>query len=1069
MLTIFILSMLFGKKPGDVKEALRRKNLFFARARMVMTIAFLLLMNAGHSQGQYNTTNWRFSNPKQFGFTVTDMDFFDNNKGVAVGASGGIAYTTNGGAVWSYGAFTFFSPAGILTSTSFVDVHFVSANVVYAVGSNGCMAKSIDGGVNWSFVNNPLFANAKVINAVWFLNDTKGYIGGQNNNTADLAPKLYVTNNGGATWDSMAAPIGGKTVVGYPNNPNVAPLAWDITARGKEIIRIIFVNDNLGYISGTGSSLFDPMPNVTSTVTCLPLATTTTTSSHNASLFWKFASGTLTDYSISKERLGYNGIYNVAPNCTYKYASNGIHGQSYRAMHIVNDTTVLLISQNNNIVIKVSTGPNSFTPNINVAGLNEIGTYKILNATQPPLNNSASLGAPIPGPNATFAFQQPTTIVKAANGKLFVPVNAGVINPINRMVTSIDTGRTWTEERWLPTGRTYSLFGGTAMDLLPSGRFVAAGQNGVVADSIPGGTWSSTYTLDAIGAYSKIDFADCGNGMAVGGGYIARTSNGGKTWNEIIRTDFVNLNIFINSGAYVPNNPARAYFATSVGTIYKSDNINAATPVIDPAFANNSEQMWDIATVGNDSVWACGYSGSSVPAASRSPKIFKSINGGSTWTTVSTFPVGTLSQQFRHIEFPSRLIGYVAGNRDTIWKTTDGGVTWSKLPLPTPGVTPQITYTDMFALDVNTVFLVGNGFPRKVAFRTTDGGNTWQDISSNILSIMPVSNFNSIVFHDINNGVIGANGAALVTNNGGVSWRLEIQPTNNNNVSLSFAPKTVPAGTPFANRRLFLVGAFANHIMEYGDTTKLNVSSTENITSSCDNAAQGTITITATGGIAPYTYSINGGPFQSSNTFTGLTIGTKTITIKDAYCGIITKIVTVPTRVSPSVTAGSDKTIVEGDNVMLQGSSAGSPATIAWTPSSSILSGGNSFAPLVKPSVTTNYTLTVTDANGCVSTDVAAVTVIPYCIKVMNAFTPNGDGMNDKWLVTTGASCTKQITVAIFNRYGNVVYKNDNYQNNWEGTYNGKPVPDGTYYYSVIYTTITDNSVIMKGDVTILR
>jgi hypothetical protein len=93
--------------------------------------------------------------------------------------------------------------------------------------------------------------------------------------------------------------------------------------------------------------------------------------------------------------------------------------------------------------------------------------------------------------------------------------------------------------------------------------------------------------------------------------------------------------------------------------------------------------------------------------------------------------------------------------------------------------------------------------------------------------------------------------------------------------------------------------------MEYGNVLNINVNSTETITSSCNNGNQGTITINATGGIAPYTYSINGGAYQSSNTFTGLTPGIKTISIKDAFCGIVTKTVTVPTRISPVVDAGT--------------------------------------------------------------------------------------------------------------------------------------------------------------------
>jgi gliding motility-associated-like protein len=1039
-------------------------------------LAFLLFLTTSTAIGQgfYNTTNWRFSNPKQFGFGLIDLDFADNNRGIAVGASGGIAYTTDGGAKWSYGAFTFMSPAGILTSTSFQDVQFINTTTAHAVGTNGCMAKTTDGGATWAFVRTPLYNNAKNINTVWFLDANKGYIAGQHNNTPDLTPKLYVTNNGGATWDSMAAPIGGKTRVGYPNNPNVAPLIWDITAKEKEIWRIIFVNNNLGYICGSGTSGFEPIPNVSSTTTCLPLATTTVTSSHNASLLWKFSNGTLTDYSISKERLGFNGIYNAAPNCTYRYAQNTVHSQQYKAMHIVDDTTVLLVSSNNNIAVKVSTGPNSFTPNINAPGVTEIGKYQLLNAPNPPINNSASSGAPIPASGAIFSFLNPANIVKAANGKLFMPVLSATFGPTNQMMTTIDTGKTWISERFLPAGQNYSNFGGQAVDLLPSGKMVFGGTNGVTSEILPGGSPTSTYVQYGVGSWSKMDWADCNNGMAAGSGFITTTKDGGKTWNEMVRQDLINLNAQINSCAYVPNNPAKAYFTTSVGLIFKSNDINAVspapTPTLDPVFANSNEQIQDIATVGNDSVWACGQSGFSVAAASRSPKVFRSTNGGTTWTTVSTFPAGTISQQFRHIEFPTRLIGYVAGSRDTVWKTTDGGVNWNKLPLPTPGVTPQITYTDMFALDANTVFLVGNGFPRKVVFRSTNGGASWQEITGNILAIMPVSNLNSVVFHDANNGYVGANGAILVTNDGGATWRLDVQPSNTNNVSISFSPKTVPAGTSFTNRRLFTVGVFGNHIMEYGDTTKLNVSSAEGITTSCINTSNGGIVVNATGGIAPYTYSIDGGQFQTSNTFNNVSGGNHTITIRDAACGLLTKTIIVGTRPAPAISAGIDQTILEGDMTQLLGViNLGNAASIAWTPNST-LTNANTFSPYAKPTGTTIYTMTVTDANGCVSADNMQVTVLPYCLKVMDAFTPNGDGMNDRWIVTNnGGNCVEQVYATVFNRYGNVVYKNDNYQNNWDGTYNGKPVADATYYYVITYQLINGKKVVLKGDVTILR
>ncbi|MFN6397603.1 MAG: gliding motility-associated C-terminal domain-containing protein, partial [Bacteroidota bacterium] len=79
-------------------------------------------------------------------------------------------------------------------------------------------------------------------------------------------------------------------------------------------------------------------------------------------------------------------------------------------------------------------------------------------------------------------------------------------------------------------------------------------------------------------------------------------------------------------------------------------------------------------------------------------------------------------------------------------------------------------------------------------------------------------------------------------------------------------------------------------------------------------------------------------------------------------------------------------------------------------------------------------------------------------------------GTNDLWQVTAfGGTCLARVYVNVFNRYGNVVYKNDNYQNTWDGTYNGKPVPDGTYYYVIDYRLINGESIVMRGDLTIIR
>jgi gliding motility-associated-like protein len=166
----------------------------------------------------------------------------------------------------------------------------------------------------------------------------------------------------------------------------------------------------------------------------------------------------------------------------------------------------------------------------------------------------------------------------------------------------------------------------------------------------------------------------------------------------------------------------------------------------------------------------------------------------------------------------------------------------------------------------------------------------------------------------------------------------------------------------------------------------------------------------------------------------------------------------------PVVNAGPDKTIIQGDATVLAASvSAGS---IDWSPATG-LSAPTMIQPSVTPANTTTYRLTAT-LNGCMASDEVTVTVVPYCIKPMEAFSPNGDGINDRWLVTAGA-CLQKARVEVFNRYGARVYLSDDYKNDWNGTYGGKPLPDGTYYFIITYQLINDKSVSTKGNVTILR
>ena len=92
------------------------------------------------------------------------------------------------------------------------------------------------------------------------------------------------------------------------------------------------------------------------------------------------------------------------------------------------------------------------------------------------------------------------------------------------------------------------------------------------------------------------------------------------------------------------------------------------------------------------------------------------------------------------------------------------------------------------------------------------------------------------------------------------------------------------------------------------------------------------------------------------------------------------------------------------------------------------------------------------DAN--TSNNTARILVSPLCLKVYNTITPNGDGMNDYFII----SCIENFPntmIEIFDRYGSIVYKKKNYKNDWNGVANqtskiiktGEKLPNGTYFF----------------------
>ncbi|MBN2482039.1 MAG: gliding motility-associated C-terminal domain-containing protein, partial [Bacteroidales bacterium] len=141
--------------------------------------------------------------------------------------------------------------------------------------------------------------------------------------------------------------------------------------------------------------------------------------------------------------------------------------------------------------------------------------------------------------------------------------------------------------------------------------------------------------------------------------------------------------------------------------------------------------------------------------------------------------------------------------------------------------------------------------------------------------------------------------------------------------------------------------------------------------------------------------------------------------------------------------------------------------TYLWVPST-YLSNPNEREVLVTPESSTWYHVYGTSPEGCVESDSVHV-IIATQIEIFSGFSPNGDGINDTWVIRHAVEYGDKIHVQVFNRWGERVFDAKGYggSNEWDGTRNGRPMPVGAYYY--IIDVGDGKSEPYTGTVTLIR
>ncbi len=228
----------------------------------------------------------------------------------------------------------------------------------------------------------------------------------------------------------------------------------------------------------------------------------------------------------------------------------------------------------------------------------------------------------------------------------------------------------------------------------------------------------------------------------------------------------------------------------------------------------------------------------------------------------------------------------------------------------------------------------------------------------------------------------------------------------------------------------------------------------------CADDNNASIILNTSGGNPPYAYNWNTG--ASDSALIDIVAGNYTVTVNDSKNCSVSDTFNIIDPLSITIDA----------LVKPPGCRAASDGEILLTPQ-----GGNGgYSYLWNTNSTDNpltgvkqdtYTVTVTDIMGCAVDTIIEVEANPRrCLDIPNAFTPDGDGINDTWQIGN-ITLFENASIQVFDSWGALVFKGG-MLDEWNGTYmnNGKKMPSATYYY-----VITENSDAppYTGGVSIIR
>ena len=514
--------------------------------------------------------------------TLFSVQFTSATQGWAVGGGGTILTTSNGGTTWTA------QTSG--TTQTLNGVYFTSANQGWVVASGGAILTTSNGGTTWTAQTNPASYG---LNSVYFISATQGWAVG-NQGT------MLTTSNGGTTWTTQTS----GTTTGFGS--------------------VHFISATQGWAVGSGGSIF-------------------TTS--NGGTTWTAQTSGTTQPVLSVYFTSATQGWAVGSNGTILTTSNG--GTTWTTQ--TSGTTQTLVSVyftsatqgwaagGSGTILTTSNGGTTWTAQTFGTFQTLFGVYFTSNTQGWAVGSGGTILTTSNGGTSWTAQTSGTT--QFLKSVYFTSASQGwVVGSAGTILTTSNGGTTWTAQTSGTTNNLEEVYFTSAT------QGWAVGLSGTILTTSNGGTTQTAQTSGTTNGFNDVYFTSATQGWAVGtNGTIRTTSNGGTTWTAQTSGTtefFFGVNFTSATQGWVSGTTGTILTTSNGGTTWTAQTSGITSNLLKAYFTSASQG------------WAVGAGGT----------ILTTSNGGTTWTAQTS---GS-TQQLNGMYFTSATQGWAVGNSGTI-------------------------------------------------------------------------------------------------------------------------------------------------------------------------------------------------------------------------------------------------------------------------------------------------------------------------------------------------------------------------------------------------------------------